>query len=180
MRDDTRRLVADAEQAALALGDDFEPNRGLVERGMPLLELAQSGPFRLADGLARRLDGEVAHRRRPELFLRRTWRGAASVSRAGASDSGDSPLLLVPFVVLRGIPGRPALDRRRGRLLHEPARDEPLPDRPEVRRHPVEDEAGGEVRDDEHEEERHDHEDDPLRLLRGRGHEEPDAIWLAT
>ena len=58
-RDHARRRVADAEQAALALGDDLEANRRLVEARVQALELAQRRPLRLADGLARRLDRDA-------------------------------------------------------------------------------------------------------------------------
>ena len=54
--DDAGRRVADAEQAALALGEHLEPHRRLVEPGLEVLELPQRRPLRLADGLARRLD----------------------------------------------------------------------------------------------------------------------------
>src|ERR671924_1680399 len=57
--DDARRRIADSEQAALALGDDLEPNRALVETRAQALELAQRRPLRLADGLAGGLDAEL-------------------------------------------------------------------------------------------------------------------------
>ena len=50
------RRIADAEQPALALRDDLEADRRLVEPRRQPLELAQRLPLRLADGLARRLD----------------------------------------------------------------------------------------------------------------------------
>ena len=59
MRDDPGRLVADAEDPALAFGHDLELHRGLVEAGMAPLELAQRGPLRLADRLPGRLGREV-------------------------------------------------------------------------------------------------------------------------
>src|SRR4051812_18684897 len=59
MRDDTGRLVADAENAALALGHDLELHRRLVEPGMPPLELTQRCPLRLADRLAGRLGRQI-------------------------------------------------------------------------------------------------------------------------
>src|SRR5581483_5944317 len=73
--DHARRGIADAEQAALALGDDLELHRGLVQPGMAQLELAQRRPLRLADRLAGRLDGHVGHRLRAVPFFRRTLRG---------------------------------------------------------------------------------------------------------
>src|SRR5205814_4981942 len=62
-----RRLVADAEQAALALGDDGELDQVAVECRIAPLELVQRRPARLAHGLARGLDpdGRLAHRLRP-------------------------------------------------------------------------------------------------------------------
>ena len=53
MRDHAGRLVADTEDPALAFGDDLELHRGLVEPGIPPLELAQRRPLRLANRLAR-------------------------------------------------------------------------------------------------------------------------------
>src|SRR5581483_9435134 len=91
---DARRLVAHAEQPALALGDDLETHRSLVKRGVTRLELAQRGPLRLADGLTGRLDGQIPCRLahlRPELFffLRRTWRGPCCAF--GFSPPGEPP-----------------------------------------------------------------------------------------
>ena len=65
--------VADAEQPALALRDDLEPHGAFVEARLLLLELAQRGPLRLADGLARGLDLELHQRR--AFFFRLTFRG---------------------------------------------------------------------------------------------------------
>ena len=54
--DDVRRSETDAEQPALAFGDDLELHAVAIEARNELLELAQRGPLRLADGLAGRLD----------------------------------------------------------------------------------------------------------------------------
>jgi hypothetical protein len=69
---DPGRLVADAEEPALALRDDLEAHRRLVEAGTHPLELPQRSPLRLADGLARHLDRDLAHRLEP--FFRFTLR----------------------------------------------------------------------------------------------------------
>src|SRR4051794_24074644 len=85
MRDHARRLVPDAEQPALALGHDLEPDGRLVERGVAQLELPQRRPLRLADRLSRRLDRRlrracaVAHRR-PAFFFLRTLRGCCGTT----------------------------------------------------------------------------------------------------
>src|SRR5581483_7786905 len=95
--------------AALTLRDDLELHRRLVERGIPLLELAQRRPLRLADGLARRLDRQVgvgAHLRLVRFFfLRRTWRGALACGfgRSGAGGSTAAPLPLVPSSSFGGV-----------------------------------------------------------------------------
>src|SRR5262249_45099375 len=93
--DHPRRRVTDAEQAPLALGEDLEPNRRLVDPGLQPLELAQCGPLRLADGLARRLDLQgLGHRRAPPrfFFLRRTrFGGASAAAAAGAGTVARSP-----------------------------------------------------------------------------------------
>ncbi len=96
MRDDPRRRVADAEQAALALGHDLEAHRRLVERRIPLLELPQCRPLRLAHGLARRLDRQLVAHRRPPAFFRRTLRGGCC-ERAGAGFGGVGGSFCAPF-----------------------------------------------------------------------------------
>src|SRR4029079_15835287 len=56
------RRIADAEQAALALGHDLVPDVRLVDAGRDALEVAQRLPLPLADGLPGRLHGDlVAH-----------------------------------------------------------------------------------------------------------------------
>src|SRR4029077_13080595 len=55
------------------------------------------------------------------------------------------PVAAAVAVVSRRGPRRPLL--RRGGSRHQAACDQPLTDRPEVRRHPVENEAGRESRD---------------------------------
>ena len=145
------------------------------------LELAQRRPLRLADGLAGRLDRQVV------LISARSSSCAAPGAAAGAHGrrrlrgrgSGACAVAARPSS-FGGVREQRRSTTRRGCPLHEPPRDEPLPDRPEVRRHPVEDEAGRKVRDDEHEDERHEHEDDALRLLAVGAMKRPDAIWLAT
>src|SRR3954451_12384369 len=86
------RLVADAENAALALGHDLELHRRLVEPGMPPLELTQRCPLRLADRLAGRLGRQVrdlVHLRLVRFFLRRTWRGRCEPDGAGVGCGGS-------------------------------------------------------------------------------------------
>ena len=73
--DDAGRREADAQKAALALGDHLEPHRGLVDARPQLLELAQRGPLGLADGLAGRLDLQRLAHRLAFPFLRLTRRG---------------------------------------------------------------------------------------------------------
>ena len=179
VRDDACRLVADAEQAALALGDDLELHRRLVER---------------PDAAARARAAPPTSPRRPS---RRSPRPSSSPSLTAAAG------LLLPAHLARRLPARACRRRlrragsrlravpaavaavvsaasasaasrasRRRRLRHEAPRDQPLADRPEVRRHPVEDEAGREVRDHEHEDERHHHEEVALHLVDGRRHVE--------
>ena len=84
-RDHPCRRVADAEQAALALGEDLEADRVAVEPRRQPLELAEGRPLRLADGLARRLDAcsspLTAACPRPAL-LRLTRRGGPDAWRA--------------------------------------------------------------------------------------------------
>ncbi len=86
-RDDACGRVADAEETALALADDLEANGLAVDAGGAVLELAERGPLRLADGLARRLDGDlVGHRRLPPpLRFRFTRRGGP------ATGAGEAP-----------------------------------------------------------------------------------------
>src|SRR5581483_8635043 len=91
--------VPDAEQAALALGDDLEPDGALVECGVALLELAQRRPFRLTDRLARRLDRQIGAggHLRPAFFLRRTRRGGCCArGAAGFGESGSRTAPLPP------------------------------------------------------------------------------------
>src|SRR6185436_19721031 len=57
-RDHVSGCEPDAEQAALALGNDLELHALAIEPGNPLLELTERRPLRLADGLARGLDGD--------------------------------------------------------------------------------------------------------------------------
>src|SRR6185437_6802649 len=97
--DDTGRRVADAEQAALALGDHLEADARLVEPGHGELEVAQRLPLRLADGLARGLDRDLvdrargailAHRRAPPR-LRRCVRGCWGRGGVGLGESPPLP-----------------------------------------------------------------------------------------
>ena len=100
---------------------------------------------------------------------------AAATAPAQASAArGSSRTVAAPVTVVTWRRSRALLleERRRGRLRHQPPRDQPLPDRPEVRRHPVENETRREARDHEDEHERHEHEDRALRLVRGRRHVE--------
>src|SRR4029079_16255098 len=57
-RDHVSGCEPDAEQPALALGNDLELHALAIEPGNPLLEFAERRPLRLADGLARGLDGD--------------------------------------------------------------------------------------------------------------------------
>ena len=82
-RDHTRRRVADAEQAALPLGEHLEAHGRLVETRRELLELTQRMPFRLADGLPGRLDRQGSVTSRPSApFLRLTRRGGPATAGA--------------------------------------------------------------------------------------------------
>src|SRR5262245_7884633 len=59
---------------------------------MELLELAERGPLRLADGLAGRLDlTQVFHQRRALFFLRLTRRGGAAGAAGFASLGEGAP-----------------------------------------------------------------------------------------
>src|SRR6266542_2171263 len=89
--DDPRRRIADAEQAALALGDDFEANRGLVDPGPQPLELAQRCPLRLADRLPRRFDEQLLGHRRARFFFLRTTRGCPVGFGGGSAGVAPSP-----------------------------------------------------------------------------------------
>ena len=93
---DARRRVADAEQAPLALGQDLEAHGLAVDAGREPLELAERRPLRLADGLARRLDGDlVAHRRLPPpLRFRFTRRGGPATDGRAPSGVGAAVLAL--------------------------------------------------------------------------------------
>ena len=164
--DDPRRRVPDAEQAALALGDDLEPDRVPVDpRPLPL-ELAQRRPLRLADGLSRRFDEQILGHRRARFFFLRTTRGWPAGFGGGFAAFAPS----APSTCFLGRRPRGSF-RRRDRLRRQPARDQALPDRPEVRRHPVEDEAGRKVGDQRDERDRQRHHDPALRLVHRRGHE---------
>ena len=77
-RQHSGRCIADAEQPALALGEHLELDGRLVEPGRELLELPKRLPLRLADGLAGRLDLELAAHRPPRGFFRFTRLGAAA------------------------------------------------------------------------------------------------------
>src|SRR5207253_10001002 len=77
-RDDLCRRETNAEQPSLALRDDLEANRRLVETGLTLLELAQRRPLSLADRLAGSLDADLfldRHRLVLCFFFRFTRRG---------------------------------------------------------------------------------------------------------
>ena len=172
-RDHARRRVADAEQAALALGDDLEANAALSSPGASALEVAQRLPLRLADRLPGRLHGDLAAHRRAPPFFRLTRRGCAR-GGFGVCGRGRAVLLRRPRpspACASSASGRRAARARRRRLRHEPPGDEPLADRPQVGRHPVEDETRREARDDGDEDERQDHHDRALRLVHRRAHE---------
>ena len=141
----------------------------------------------------------VAHRRLPErfFFLRgdggggaagrlfgvRRRRLPATCRRSSPTAVGDrGPAPRRRSAVGAAAVQHPVHDRHRRRLAvgggwsHRP---EPLPhdrllhDRPEVRRDPVDEQAGREVDHEDHEDERQRQEDDPLRLVRRRRHAEP-------
>ena len=115
-REHAGRRVADAEQAALALGEHLEADRGLVERRREALELAQRLPLRLADGLAGRLDRRARRvTARAPPFFRFTRRGcgwARSARGLGFGGSVGAPLPAPPLPAAASVGGEPS---RRGR-----------------------------------------------------------------
>ena len=154
-RDHPRRRVADAEQPALAL------------RTAP----GSAPPTLSSPGCGCSSSRSAAHFASPTV-------SPVGLDACSSSLIGDRRLLAPHLHAARLRPGRAALRRRQpGRVLRgcapasrcsafagvrderfagggagrrdQPARDQALPDRPEVRRHPVEDEAGREVREDE-------------------------------
>ena len=169
-RDHPCGCVPDSEQPALALRDDLEPNRALVEPRMELLELAQRRPLRLAHRLAGRFDLAQVLRHRLAFFLRFTRRGWCRSRRLLVGRLRLGAVLAFGGHLLRRR-ARGAFRRRRRLLRDQLARDQPLADRPQVRRHPVDDEPDREVHEHRNERDREHHHHRPLRLVHGRGHE---------
>ena len=161
---DTGGRHADAEQPALALGDHLERDRVASKPRKAALELAQRHPLGLADRLALRLDDRisrgksvVAHRR-DRFFLRRTRRGgpcACGFACAAGFAAAGLPVVRCRRLGLCSRAGvRESVSAASRRLRDQAARDQALADRPQVRRDPVEDEAGREADDEGHEDDR--------------------------
>ena len=119
-REDLGGLVADAEQPALALGDDDEADARLVDSGKAPLELPERRPLRLADGLPGCLDVGSAARAFSSGTLIAASAGPSSCACAPVAAAAAAPAIgcaALPAAVAPSPAGSRLLGRRPGRAL---------------------------------------------------------------